>query len=80
MNKVSFQENQAIGIREATDADLPSIVEIVNLAISSSPYVWTEIPTTIGARRTWFEEHQLTGQPILVAFAPDDPGRVVGWS
>jgi len=80
MNKVSFQEKQAIGIREATDADLPSIVEIVNLAISSSPYVWTEIPTTIGARRTWFEEHQRTGHPILVAFAPDDPGRVVGWS
>ena len=80
MNRVSFQEKMAIGIREATDADLPSIVEIVNLAISSSPYIWTEIPTTIGARRAWFEEHQRSGHPILVAYAPDDDERVLGWS
>jgi L-amino acid N-acyltransferase YncA len=71
---------KAIGIREATDADLPSIVEIVNLAIASSPYVWTEIPTTIDARRVWFDDHQQSGHPILVAFASEDPECVVGWS
>lgn len=71
---------KAIGIREATDADLPSIVEIVNLAIASSPYVWTEIPTTLDARRAWFEDHQRSGHPIFVAFAPDDPDHVMGWS
>ena len=71
---------KAIGIREATGADLPSIVEIVNLAIASSPYVWTEIPTTLDARRVWFEDHRRSGHPIFVAFAPDDPDHVVGWS
>ncbi|HEY6830838.1 MAG TPA: GNAT family N-acetyltransferase [Gemmatimonadaceae bacterium] len=70
----------AIGIREATDADLPSIVEIVNLAIASSPYVWTEIPTTLDARRIWLEDHQRSGHPIFVAFASGRPGHVVGWS
>ena len=69
-----------IGIREATDADLVSIVDIVNLAITSSPYIWTEIPTTIDARRAWFEDHRRSGHPILVAFARDDSDRVVGWS
>jgi phosphinothricin acetyltransferase len=68
---------QAIGIREATDADLPSIVDIVNLAIVSSPYIWTEIPTTIEARRGWLEDHRRTAHPILVAVSPDD--AVVGW-
>src|SRR5205085_1712200 len=40
-----------IGIREATDADLPSIVEIVNREIATSPFVWGEHPGTVEARR-----------------------------
>ncbi len=71
---------KAIGIREATDADLPSIVEIVNLAIESSPYVWTEIPTTIDARHVWFDDHRRSDHPILVAVSPSHGDRVVGWS
>jgi phosphinothricin acetyltransferase len=69
-----------IGIREATDADLVSIVDIVNLAIAASPYIWTEIPTTIDARRAWLDDHRRSGHPILVAIAPDDDGRVIGWT
>jgi len=69
----------AIGIREATDADLPSIVEIVNLAIESSPYVWTEIRTTIEARRRWLDEHRQADYPVLVAYASGDESSVVGW-
>lgn len=71
---------QAIGIREATDADLPSIVEIVNLAIASSPYVWTEIPTTIEVRRAWLDEHRRANYPVLVAHDPEDESSVLGWS
>jgi phosphinothricin acetyltransferase len=69
-----------IGIREATDADLVSIVEIVNLAIATSPYVWTEIPTTVEARREWLEDHRRSGHPVFVATTPGDIGRVIGWS
>jgi len=78
MSGVAVQQERAIGIREATDADLPFIVEIVNLSIKASPYIWTEIPTTIDARRAWLDDHRRTGHPILVAFSPDD--AVVGWS
>jgi len=69
-----------IGIREATDADLVSIVDIVNAAIVTSPYVWTEIPTTIDARRDWLDDHRKSGHPVFVAHVPDDSARVVGWS
>ena len=71
---------KAIGIREATDADLPFIVEIVNHAIASSPFVWTEIPTTIDVRREWLDDHRRSGHPVFVATAHDDGGPVVGWS
>ena len=80
MHRVSLDwAPNAIGIREATDADLPSIVDIVNLAIESSPYVWTEIPTTIDFRRRWLDEHRETNYPVLVAVDPDD-ASVLGWS
>jgi phosphinothricin acetyltransferase len=77
---MSFRETtKAIGIREATDADLPSIVEIVNLAITSLPYVWTELLTTMDARRRWLEEHREAGFPVFVAVDPDD-AAIIGWS
>jgi len=80
MRRASFEwATKTIGIREATDADLPFIVDIVNMAIVSSPYVWTEVPTTIDVRRRWLEEHQETNYPVLVAVDPDD-GSVLGWS
>lgn len=71
--------NTKIGIREATDADLRSIVEIVNREIAESPYVWTDEPITVDARRVWLQEHRDTGMPVFVAVDLDD-GRVLGWS
>jgi len=80
MRRVSFEwATKTIGIREATDADLPFIVDIVNMAIESSPYVWTEVPTTIDVRRRWLDEHRETKHPVLVAVDPDD-ASVLGWS
>ena len=67
-----------IGIREATDADLPFIVEIVNLAIVSLPYVWSDTPTTLDVRTRWLAEHRETGHPVFVAVDADS--SVVGWS
>ena len=80
MRRVSFEPGtKAIGIREATDADLPSVVEIVNLAIESLPYVWSETPTTIDVRQQWLDEHREMNYPVLVAVDPHDDG-VIGWS
>ena len=70
--------NTTIGIREATDADLPFIVDIVNLAIVSLPYVWSDTPTTLDVRTRWLAEHRETGHPVFVAV--DTDGCVVGWS
>lgn len=71
-------ENE-VGIREMTDADLFSVVEIVNREIADSPYVWAEIPVTVDARREWLARHRELGQPALVATSSMD-GRVIGWA
>lgn len=68
-----------IGIRDATDADLLSMVEIVNREIGESPFVWGEIPVTVEARREWLAKHRELAQPAIVATDPQD-GRVVGWA
>jgi len=67
-----------IGIREAADADLHSIVAIVNCEIAESPFIWREEPTTIEVRRDWLSEHRRLNQPVIVA--TDVAGRVVGWA
>ena len=67
-----------IGIRDMTDADLVSVVEIVNREIAESPYVWAEIPVTVDARRQWLARHGELGQPAIVATSSMD-SRVIGW-
>ena len=71
--------NAEIGIRDMTDADLVSVVEIVNREIVESPYVWGEIPVTVGTRREWLSRHRELGQPAIVATDPIDD-RVLGWA
>jgi L-amino acid N-acyltransferase len=68
-----------IGIREATDADLLSIVEIVNREIAESPYVWTDEPITVDVRRVWLRDHRESGMPVFVATDLEDD-RVLGWA
>ncbi len=69
-----------IGIREAADADLHSIVAIVNCEIAESPFIWREEPTTIEARGDWLSEHRGLNQPVIVATDETVDGRVVGWA
>ena len=61
-----------IGIRDMTDADLVSVVEIVNREIVESPYVWGDVPVTVEARREWLGRHRELGQPAIVATDPSD--------
>ena len=76
---MSVPVSTEIGIRDATDADLASIVEIVNREIAESLYVWGEIPVTVEARREWLARHRELAQPAIVATDPHT-GRVVGWA
>lgn len=66
----------AIGIRAATDADLHSIMSILNREIERSPYVYAEAPVTLDERRDWLARHTAAGLPVLVA---EDRGTVIGW-
>lgn len=68
----------AIGIRDATDADLHSIVDIVNREIRESAFVWSDVENTLETRGEWFARHRELGQPVIVAC--DDADTVVGWA
>ncbi|MGH7621129.1 MAG: GNAT family N-acetyltransferase [Gemmatimonadaceae bacterium] len=70
-------EATTIGIREAADADLPSVVEILNGEIAGSPYLYIEKPITLGERLKWLRAHHDAKLPIFVATLDD---RVVGWA
>lgn len=70
-------EATTIGIREAADADLPSVVEILNTEIADSPYLYIETPITLGERLKWLHAHHQAKLPVLVATLDD---RVAGWA
>ena len=64
-------------IRDATEADLPDILEITNEAIANTVAVWTLAPTTLAARRDWLNDRRARGFPVLVAQAG---GSVIGFA
>lgn len=66
-------------IRDAVDADLPVIRDILNDAIHVSTAVWSWTPTTLDARRAWLAERAGRGFPVLVA-TEDDDGPVLGFA
>ena len=68
-----------IVIREATDADLSAIVDILNVEIAESPYVYAEVPVTLEERRAWLAAHRAASLPVLIAQSTEDQA-VIGWA
>lgn len=66
-------------IRDAVDADLPVICDILNDAIHTGTAVWSWTPTTLEARRAWLAERTGRGFPVLVA-ADEGDGPVLGFA
>lgn len=64
-------------IRDAEEADLPSILAIYNDVIASSTAVYMEEPVTLENRRAWWQAHVQQGYPVLVA---SDESGVVGFA
>lgn len=64
-------------IREACEADLPRIVEILNDAIEHTTAVWSWTHTDLDNRRTWLTTRRARGFPVLVA---DEGGEVLGYA
>src|SRR5437773_8041166 len=63
-------------IRDAVEADLPSIIEIYNAAIASRIATAQLEPITIEQRRDWLSEHSPEHYPFWVA---ETERRVIGW-
>jgi L-amino acid N-acyltransferase YncA len=64
-------------ITDATEADLPGLVEIYNEVIATSTAVYSSEPVTLGDRLNWWRTRTAQGYPVLVA---RDAGGVCGFS
>ncbi len=65
-----------VAIRPAAEPDLAAILEITNEAILNGTALWTVTPTTLQARRDWWQERVADGFPVLVA---ERAGRMLGF-
>jgi L-amino acid N-acyltransferase YncA len=63
-------------IRDAVEADLPTIVTIYNAAIPCQVVTADFAPVTIESRLAWFQAHTLNHHPLWVI---DFNGTVAGW-
>jgi L-amino acid N-acyltransferase len=64
-------------IRNATNADLPSILAIYNDVVTNTTAIYDERPSTLEERQSWFDSRLRQGLPVLVA---ELEGEVVGFS
>lgn len=65
-----------VAVRDAREADLPAIRDIVNEAIANTTAVWTDEPVDLDDRRVWWRERVAADNPVLVA---ETDGEVVGF-
>lgn len=56
-----------IAIRDATEADLPRLLGILNEAIATTTARWTETLVTPEGARAWLAACAARGQPVIVA-------------
>ena len=66
-----------ISIRNATENDLPQILDIYNDAILNTTAVYDYEPHTLTMRAQWFETKQQQGFPVFVA---EDNNEILGFS
>jgi len=64
-------------VRDAVEADLPTLRDLSNALIPTTTVAWTETPETLPERRAWFDRRRRAGHPVLVAELDD---AVVGFA
>ena len=57
----------SIEIGEATEADLPAMLAINNLAVAETTANWNYGPASLDSRKAWFAGMTARGDPVLVA-------------
>ena len=65
-----------IVVRDATDADLPAIVEIYNQSIPGGWSTADTLPVTVEDRLDWFHKFDPNKKPIWVA---EIDGQIAAW-
>lgn len=66
----------SIILRQAVEADLPTIVEIYNSTIASRTITADTEPVSVESRQDWFNAHSPGAYPIWVATKHE---QVIGW-
>lgn len=66
-----------VAVRQATEADLSGILDIVNDAILNSTAIWSHYAYTLENRRAWLVERREKNYPVFVALIGRD---VAGFS
>lgn len=66
-----------IVIRQATEADLPALLEIYNHIIVNTTAVWHDEPHTIDMRKEWLQQRTKDGFPVFVAM---EDNQMLGFS
>ena len=64
-------------IRDASEADLPAILDIYNDVVATSTAIYRDDPATLEDRRAWLLARQAEGHPVLVAV---EGSEVVGFA
>ncbi|MGZ6130510.1 MAG: N-acetyltransferase family protein [Myxococcaceae bacterium] len=54
-------------IRDATEAEVPGILDIYNEVLATSTAIFSDTPTTVEERLQWFRARRELGYPVLVA-------------
>jgi L-amino acid N-acyltransferase len=65
-----------LGIRAASEADLPEILAIYNHAVLNTTATFDVTPRSSEAQQAWFQEHV----PPHPAIVWDEEGTILGWA
>src|SRR5689334_17169880 len=70
-----------VTIRYATTADVPSITQIYNHYVESSPATFDLVPFTVEQRMEWFEHYSRRGRHRLLVAESARPGsQILGYA
>ena len=64
-------------IRDASDDDLPAMLEIYNDLIATTTAIYRDEPATIEERRSFFNARREAGYPVIVA---EDESGIIGFA